>query len=76
MVSSLLFLSLNSSAQSAKENIDKKAKDPKTAENAAKADAYIIRNKKSIEILNDTSAKTEATDRKKSRKNCRKQNSK
>jgi|GEM_PF-4837999 len=35
-------------SQTIKENIEKQSKDPETAENAAKADVYILGNKKTI----------------------------
>ena len=57
-------------AQTIKENIEKKAKDPTTTENAAKADVYIQGHK----ITNDSNAvqkkQPAATSRKKHQKNC------
>ena len=41
LLSALTLLSVTSFSQTVKENIDKQMKDPKTAENAAKADVYI-----------------------------------
>ena len=41
LLSALILLSVTSFSQTVKENIDKQMKDPKTAENAAKADVYI-----------------------------------
>ena len=59
-------------AQTIKDNIQKRAKDPATTENAAKADVYIQGHK----ITNDSSAaqKTQpaTTGRKKYQKNCSK----
>ena len=46
-IAGLLFISMASFSQTIKENIEKQAKDPKTAENAAKADVLLI-NKKAI----------------------------
>jgi hypothetical protein len=43
-----IFISMISFSQTIKENIEKQSKDPKTAENAAKADVFIPGNKKTI----------------------------
>lgn len=49
-----MFVSMVSFSQTIKENIEKLSKDPKTAENAGKADVYISGNKK---VICDTSTK-------------------
>jgi len=54
LVSTLLFISMVSFSQTTKENIERLARDPKTTENAAKADVYIVANKK---IIGDDSSK-------------------
>jgi hypothetical protein len=43
----IIFFSVSVQAQTIREKIDQQAKDPKTKENAAKADVYIV-NKKAI----------------------------
>lgn len=43
-----MFVSMISFSQTIKENIEKVSKDPKTAENAAKADVYITGKRKII----------------------------
>ena len=43
-----MFISMISFSQTIKENIEKQSKDPKTIENAAKADVYIVSDKKKI----------------------------
>ena len=48
LVSVFILLSFASFSQTVKENIDKQMKDPKTAENAAKADVYIQKKNDSI----------------------------
>jgi biopolymer transport protein ExbD len=67
---------LTSQAQSMQEKLDKQAKDPKTAENAAKADVYVSKDKS---IFDSTSSVQAAEKRvsKKARKNktCRKKSS-
>ena len=47
LITGLIFIATASFSQTIKENIQKQAKDPKTAENAAKADVIII-NKKTV----------------------------
>lgn len=65
--------SLDASAQSVRENLDKLAKDPKTAENAAKADVYIHKKNRTISDSTQQAAqKQPATTRKKKTKNCHK----
>ena len=68
------FVNTNSFAQTVNENIDKRAKDPKTAENAAKADVYILRNKTTIDSLEAVkpTSSTERKKAKKAKKGCRK----
>ena len=46
-----MFVSMISFSQTIKENIEKLSKDPKTVENASKADVYIADHKK---IIGDT----------------------
>ena len=71
-LSAICLLSFSSFSQSIQQNIEKQARDPKTAENAAKADVY-IQDKKIIkdDIVNDQSAVT-TIDKKKKKKNCKK----
>ena len=52
----VLYFSNYSNAQTIREKIDKQAKDPKTKENAAKADVYIV-DQKVIADSNATSCK-------------------
>ena len=63
----LAFFFTGSFAQTVNENINKRAKDPQTAENAAKADVYIIRNKRTIDSLEAVN-NTPPAERKKGRK--------
>ena len=44
-----MFICMTSFSQTPKKNIEKLAQDPKTAANAAKADVYILGNKKVIQ---------------------------
>lgn len=69
-----VFLSTSGSAQTINENIDKRIKDPKTAENAAKADVYIIRKNSTVDSVqkNNASPQTERKKIKKARKTCKK----
>lgn len=53
------FIGMISSAQDTKQTIDKLSKDPKTADNAAKADVYVI-NKEKL-ISDTTTTKVNAT---------------
>lgn len=53
-------------AQTVKDNIEKRAKDPATAENAAKADRYIQPHR----ISNDSTITQPANNPKKQKKNC------
>jgi len=55
-------------AQTIKENLEKRAKDPATAENAAKADVYILRNKISNDSTSARKLQPVMTDKKKNRK--------
>ena len=43
-----MFISMMTFSQTTKDNIEKLSKDPKTVENAAKADVYIVKSKKNI----------------------------
>ena len=63
--SALFLLSMTSFAQTNKENVDRRIKDPKTAEQAGKADVYILK-KKTIDSLDHKTPP--ASDRKKARK--------
>lgn len=68
-----LFIAGSSFGQKAPEGIDQRVKDPKTAENAAKADVYIIRNNKNIDSLQqNTAAPAERKKTKKEKRGCRK----
>lgn len=58
--------SISTMAQSIRENLDKLAKDPKTMENAAKADVYIVNKDK--QIVNKTPERNKSTSAVKSRK--------
>lgn len=63
--------SLNASAQKTEDKLDKVARDPKRAENAAKADVYI--HKKNRSLMDSTQAipqKSSATTKKKKSKRC------
>jgi hypothetical protein len=65
--------SFNASAQKAEDRLDKVARDPKTAENAAKADVYI--HKKNRSIMDSTQAtpqKSSAVTKKTKSKRCHK----
>ena len=55
----VMFISMISFSQTTKDKIEKLSKDPKTSENAAKADVYIINNKKII--CDTTSNRLQAT---------------
>ena len=70
--SALFFLSTASFAQTNKEGIDRRMKDPKTAEQAGKADVYILK-KNTIDSLDEKSAAT--NENKKGRKASRKKKS-
>jgi hypothetical protein len=63
IMSGILVFSSYSNAQTIGEKIDKHAKDPKTKENAAKADVYIVEQK----VIADSSA-TSCEARKEARK--------
>jgi hypothetical protein len=54
MMAASMLISMISLSQTTKDNIEKLSKDPKTAENAAKADVYILNNRK---LICDTIAK-------------------
>ncbi|MFN2458185.1 MAG: hypothetical protein ABR502_08300 [Chitinophagaceae bacterium] len=58
------FICMSSPAQTIRDNIDKLAKDPKTMENAAKADVHII-NKKIIHDSTQQAAQTGSSVKKK-----------
>lgn len=65
--------SLNASAQKVQDKLDKVIKDPKTAENAAKADVYIHKKNRTImDSAQQTPQKTSATTRKNKAKRCNK----
>ncbi len=62
--------SISTMAQSIRENLDKLAKDPKTMENAAKADVYIVNKDKNIANKTPESNKsTSAVQLRKKKKN-------
>lgn len=67
--SALIFLNLAGFAQTNKEGIDRKARDPKTAEQAGKADVYILK-KQTMEKLQQNPVPL--SHRKKAKKNYRK----
>lgn len=67
LVTAAMFLSMISFSQTIKENIERQSKDPKTAENAAKADVYIMDNKKKISDSTSVPSKADRST-KKSRK--------
>lgn len=56
LMTASIFISMTSFSQATKENIKKLSKDPKTVENAAKADVYILKNKK---VISDTATQQE-----------------
>ena len=73
-LAALLMAGSAAEAQSIERNIEKLAKDPKTAENAAKADVYILGHK----ISNDSSEQQKselATKAKKKNRKCKKHTS-
>ena len=47
-ITAAMLISMITFSQTIKDNIEKLSKDPKTTENASKADVYIINNKKAI----------------------------
>ena len=61
-----LFAAMPSFAQDVKQNLEKVKADPKTAENAAKADVYI--HKKNRVIHDSTTTQATLTDKKKNKK--------
>ncbi len=72
LLSALSLLSVTSFSQTVKENIDKQMKDPKTAENAAKADVY-IQKKNADSILRQQANQPVLSGKKsKKKKHCRK----
>ena len=54
VISGFLLVSMTMFSQTTKDNIEKLSKDPKTTENAAKADVYIMKNKR---IISDTTTR-------------------
>lgn len=64
--------SLSASAQKVDDKIDKVARDPKTAENAAKADVYIHKKSRTIMDTTQSTAQQPATSKKKKSKRCNK----
>ena len=52
-ITATMLISMTGFSQTVKQNIEKLSRDPKTAENAAKADVYITNKKK---VISDTSA--------------------
>ena len=70
-----MFISMISFSQTIKENIKKLSKDPKTVENAGKADVYIVGNKKTISdttTLQPTNNVNRNTKISRKKKQCRK----
>ena len=70
-----MFISMISFSQTIKENIEKHSKDPKTEENAVKADVYIVGNKKTISdttTLQPTNNANRHTKISRKKKQCRK----
>lgn len=59
---------MTSFSQTIKENIKTQSKDPKTAENAAKADVYILENKKKVTDTAPASANTDRNTKHKRKK--------
>ena len=59
LLTASMFVSMISFSQTIKQNIEKLSKDPKTAENAGKADVYILGSKK---ISNDTAKQVSNTE--------------
>jgi hypothetical protein len=74
LISAFTFLS--SEAQSVQEKIDKQAKDPKTAENAAKADVYVSKNRAIFDSTSSvaSSATSEVKKERKKKRSCGKKN--
>lgn len=67
------FMSIGSIAQSVQEKIEKQSKDPKTAENAAKADVFISKNKSIFDsTTNATGTKSSKASTGKKKKKCSK----
>ena len=48
LLTALILVSMMSFSQETKRHIEKLSKDPKTAENAAKADVYVLKDKRVI----------------------------
>ncbi len=71
LLSAFTLLSFTSFSQTVKENIDKQMKDPKTAENAAKADVYIQKKNDSIS-MQKTKQPVLSGKKNKKKKHCRK----
>ncbi|MBA2562681.1 MAG: hypothetical protein H0V14_07145 [Chitinophagaceae bacterium] len=74
LLSALTLLSVTSFSQTVKENIDKQMKDPKTAENAAKADVYIQKKNADSILMQKTNQPVLSEKKNKKRKHCRKDN--
>ena len=62
-----LFATLPSFSQDVKQQLEKAKSDPKTAENAAKADVYIHKKNR---VIHDSTAISQATLNKKKKKKC------
>ncbi len=71
LASLISVLSLSTMAQTIRENIDKLAKDPKTMENAAKADVYIVNKDRKISNNTQQSNKSAAVEARRKKKNCK-----
>ncbi len=68
----LSFIAMTSFGQTVQEKIDKAAKDPKTEENAAKADVYLHRHNIGADTLKTTKPQPAAPANKKKKKACKK----
>ena len=67
----LFLFSVAAFAQTNKADIERRQKDPKTAEQAAKADVYIIKSKTSIDSVGKNQTTVPATEQNKLRKKSR-----
>lgn len=70
LLTAYILISMMSFAQETKQQIEKLSKDPKTAENAAKADVYVLKNKRVIgDSTKPQACKSNLPRKKKSRSN-------
>ena len=70
-IAAVFLLCTIASAQVNQEEVQRRVKDPATTGQAAKADVYILKNKTTIDTLNQTVV-PQTTERKKSPKRCKK----